>query len=194
GYMQLDGWFYPKGSSNIWSDHMGGIYTYTGDPTLFPQGLGAFQKQLGLSLLTQAKFIDPSSPYHQQYTISRYMSTDPNYWNTIAAYLKNAGIVAYEQDFLTAKYFPAINLNDPEAFVSNMANAMAANGIRMQYCGELPRYLLQSSMYSNLTTARVSGDHFARSRWDDFLYTSRLASALGIWSWSDVFMSTETNN
>jgi len=43
-------------------------------------------------------------------------------------------------------------------------------------------------------TIRVSGDHFGREKWDTFLYTSRLASALGIWPWCDVFMSRQTDN
>jgi hypothetical protein len=41
---------------------------------------------------------------------------------------------------------------------------------------------------------RVSDDRFDRNRWDTFLYTSRLAGALGVWPWADVFMSTERNN
>ncbi|HEV2471481.1 MAG TPA: hypothetical protein VGS41_02380, partial [Chthonomonadales bacterium] len=32
------------------------------------------------------------------------------------------------------------------------------------------------------------------NHWDQFLYCSQLASSLGIWPWSDVFMSTETAN
>ena len=40
----------------------------------------------------------------------------------------------------------------------------------------------------------LSDDRFDRNRWDTFLYTSRFASALGVWPWSDVFMSSETNN
>jgi hypothetical protein len=49
-------------------------------------------------------------------------------------------------------------------------------------------------MYNNLTTIHVSKDRFQSTRWDRFLYTPRLAAALGIWPWSDVFMSTETDN
>jgi hypothetical protein len=75
-----------------------------------------------------------------------------------------------------------------------MASAMAANGITMQYCSAMPRHFLQSSMYNNLTTIRVSRDRFSSTRWDSFLYASNLVSALGIWPWSDVFMSTETDN
>jgi hypothetical protein len=58
----------------------------------------------------------------------------------------------------------------------------------------LPRHFLQGARYGNLTTIRVSGDRFRREKWDTFLYTSRLASALGIWPWCDVFMSREADN
>jgi hypothetical protein len=61
----------------------------------------------------------------------------------------------------------------------------------MQYCMGTPRHLLQGSRYSNLTTARLSEDIFERSRWDEFLYASRLASALGVWPWTDVFESAD---
>jgi hypothetical protein len=53
---------------------------------------------------------------------------------------------------------------------------------------------LQSSKYSNLTTIRTSADRLTRDRWTDFLYTSRLASALGAWPFTDNFLSTETTH
>lgn len=194
GYMQLDDWWYPKGPYDTWTAQRKGIYTYNADPTLFPNGLQAFQQQLGLPLVTHAKYIDASSPYHSQYTMSNNVSTDPKYWNMVASYLQNGGAITYEQDWLCTQALPATNLTDPPAFLGNMASAMAANGLTMQYSMPLPRDFLQSSMYNNLTTIRVSGDRFQSSSWDRFLYTSQLASALGIWPWSDVFMSTETDN
>ncbi len=197
GYMQLDSWWYPKGSSDTWQGNgksRGGIYTYVAAPALFPNGLQAFQQQLGLPLVTHSRWIDTSSPYRTQYIMSNNVSIDPAYWNTIAGYLNNGGVISYEQDWLGSLALPATNLTDPNAFMNNMATSMAGNGITMQYCSALPRHFLQSSMYNNLTTIRVSGDRFQSSRWDRFLYTSRLAAALGIWPWSDVFMSTETDN
>ncbi len=198
GYMQLDSWWYPKGSSDTWlgdkSNDRGGIFTYSADPTIFPNGLQAFQRQLGLPLITHARWIDPNSPYRQAYAMSNNVSTDPRYWNAIADYLKHGGVITYEQDWLDHRAIPAMNLYDPGAFMDNMASAMANHGITMQYCLALPRFFLQSSKYNNLTTIRVSDDRFQRNRWDAFLYTSRLTGALGAWPWTDVFMSTETNN
>src|SRR6202011_2464256 len=54
--------------------------------------------------------------------------------------------------------------------------------------------ILQGSEYANVTNTRVSSDGFGSSRYHDFLYTSRLASAMGIWPWVDVFASTQTQN
>ena len=66
----------------------------------------------------------------------------------------------------------------------------------MQYCMPLPGTTCRapSTLYQNLVTTRVSDDGFDRNRWDEFLYDSRLASALGEWPWVDVFMSFEIDN
>jgi hypothetical protein len=194
GYLQLDSWFYPKGGSADWRDRSGGIYEYVADAMLFADGLTAFQQQLGLPLLTHARWIDPQSPYRQQYEISGNVSIDPLYWDAIAGYLQNAGVVTYEQDWLGAQAQTAFNLHDPNAFMDEMARAMSQNGLTMQYCMALPRHYLQTSRYDNITTIRASNDRFGRNRWNEFLYASRLAGALGVWPWSDVFMSSETDN
>jgi len=198
GYMELDSWFYPKGNAHTWqgdpTNDRGGIYVYRAAPDLFPNGLKAFQQQLGLPLVTHARWIDPSSPYQKLYNMSNDVSTDPQYWNQVAQYLKDSGVINYKQDWLNARALPVTNLTDPTAFMNNMASALAANGISIQYCMPLPRHFLQSSMYNNLLTIRVSPDRFQRSSWDWFLYASRLAGALGVWPHTDVFMSTETYN
>lgn len=48
--------------------------------------------------------------------------------------------------------------------------------------------------YPNVTTIRASTDRFSRANWTSFLYASRLASALGLWPFTDVFLSSETDN
>jgi hypothetical protein len=58
----------------------------------------------------------------------------------------------------------------------------------------LPRHFLQSTKYSNLMTTRVNFDHFMPQRYPHFFYSTRLASALGEWPWTDVYMSSEENN
>ncbi len=113
-------------------------------------------------------------------------------------YLADGGVFCYEQDWLSEIDYHSPELQTApgfgDAFADNMARAARERGLSLQYCMALPRFFLQGSRYANLTTIRTSGDRFERSHWDDFLYVSQLARAVGIWPWADVFMSTETNN
>lgn len=212
-YLQLDSWWYQKtrtspagkqeGPKNprlpegAWNAY-GGTLDYSAAPALFPQGLAAFQKQLGLPLIVHARWIDPASPYHKSYRISGIAPTDPRWWDDRAAYLAGSGVVCYEQDWLSEIYphspEMARTLGAGAAFADNMARATRRRGQTMQYCMATPRFFLQGAKYGNLTTIRASGDRFDRGKWNDFVYTSLLAHALGLWPWADVFMSTETDN
>lgn len=195
GYMQLDSWWYPKGgATSSWSHASGGINTFIADPTLFPEGLGAFHQQLGLPLVVHARWIDSHSPYRAEYAMSGNVPIDPTYWKMVMDYIASDGVVTYEQDWLSAQAHTALNLNDPGMFLNEMANSASADGLTLQYCMAMPYDYLQSTLYNNAVTIRVSNDHFVRARWDQFLYDSRFASALGLWPWSDVFMSDQTGN
>lgn len=193
GSMQLDSWWYPKGPDDAWTSH-GGIWTYTAAPGIFQPDLATFQASLGVPLVTHARWIDAGSPYRGQYTISGGVATDPQYWEDVATYLAASGVATYEQDWLGLNAQTAFNLTDPRAFLDNMAISMAKRGITMQYCMAMPEHFLQSTNYVNLTTIRTSQDGFGPTRWSDFLYSSQLAGALGIWPFSDVFSSTDQNS
>jgi hypothetical protein len=71
---------------------------------------------------------------------------------------------------------------------------MREQNMTVQYCSATARHFLQSAKYNNVTTIRTSMDRFDRARWTHFLYASRLASAAGVWPFTDVFMSNETGN
>lgn len=193
GSLQIDSWWYPKGPDNTWSSSQG-IWTYTADSALFPQGLAAFEAGLKVPITTHARWIDAASPYRSLYNLSNNVATDPAYWEATAAYIKAGGAAIYEQDWLGLNAEPVYNLTDPNAFLGNMSASMASRGIDIQYCMALPKHFLQSSLYSNVTSIRTSEDRFGSDRWTHFLYSSRFASALGLWPFSDVFMSTETGN
>ncbi len=212
-YLQLDSWWYyktytdPAGNTGKpendrlpleeWNRY-GGLIRYEAHPSLFPEGLAAFQRRVGLPLIAHNRWIDPASPYHQRYRISGFAALDPLWWREIIGYLSSAQVVTYEQDWLNVIYEHspelATSLQAGDAFTDGMARAAQEKGLSLQYSMALPRHFLQGARYGNLTTIRVSGDRFRREKWDTFLYTSRLASALGIWPWCDVFMSRETDN
>ena len=194
GYMQLDSWWYPKGPQAQWTDDQDGEYLYEADPQLFPDGLAAVREQLGLPLVTHARWIDPSSPYQSEYQMSGGVVTDPRFWQNRMSYLRAGGVTTYEQDWLSGGAQPAYNLTAPDEFFGNMAKYAAASGLTIQYCMPLPRDYLQTTLYDNVTHLRVSSDRFESGKWDQFLYDSQLARSVGMWPWSDVFMSTETTN
>ena len=217
GYMQLDSWFYPKTFKSLqnqesnkprskdpripagsWNRY-GGLLEYTAHPDLFPQGLAAFDKTLGVPLVTHNRWIDPESPYHRDYKISGVAGVDPKYWDKIIGGIGTGGVKTYEQDWLNYIYNDSPELSTTtsagDAFMDDMASACAAHGLTMQYCMVLPRHLMQGgAKYPNLTTVRVSGDRLDRGKWREFVYGSRLASALGVWPWTDVSRSKETGN
>jgi hypothetical protein len=191
-YMQLDSWWYPKGAAQDWAQGDAGEYLYEAAPALFANGLAAFQQTLGIPLLTHARWIDPSSPYRTQYQTSGNTVIDPAFWTMVANYLQPAGVVTYEQDWLSVNGIPiTTNLTDQDAYLDNMASAMQTAGIDMQYCEPLAKHILQSTKYQNLTNSRVSDDGFARNRWRTYFYGSRLATAVGVLPWTDVFKSTD---
>lgn len=192
-YMQLDSWWYPKAKGDNPNGDNGEM-VYQADPTIFPDGLQAFHEKMGLPFATHARWISPESPYRKQYRISKNVSIDPRFWSAIAGYLNKSGVVIYEQDWLDHNARPAIDIAQSHDFLSMMASAMASKGIGIQYCMALPGYFLASTQFQNVRTIRSSDDHFIRARWDWFLYTSELAHAVGLWPWSDVFMSNELPN
>jgi hypothetical protein len=212
-YLQLDSWWYyktftdadgkigkikaPKLPPGEWNRY-GGLMEYKAHPAVFPDGLKAFDKSIGLPLVTHNRWIDPESPYHQKYNISGIAAVDPKWWNDVMGYIHRAGVETYEQDWLDHIYYysPAFssNLDTGENFLDDMASACKKLGMTVQYCMAYPCFFLQGSRYDNLTTIRPSGDRFNRDKWNDFLYTSRLADSMGIRPWADVFMSGETNN
>jgi hypothetical protein len=195
GYMQLDAWWYPKGPTRSWTHSNSGEYLYEADESLFPRGLAAFQRSLGLPLITHGKWVDPSSPYRAEHTWSNNVAIDPAFWNGVAGYIAAGGVAVYEQDFIDSQAAPSTqNLTDQDAYLDHMAQAMAAQGLTMQYCMPGPQHYLQSTKYSNLLTIRVSVDRFEFKRYREFLHESLLASSVGLWPWSDTFDSSETEN
>ena len=189
GSVELDSWHYPKGSPPSWTNNGYGLDTFVADPTIFPNGLAAFQQSLGLPLITHTRWIDPSSPLRNKYTVSGFVATDPQYWKDFAAYLSSSGVQVLEQDWLCGPAVPDFNLTDPYAFLDNMASAMQAAGLSIVYCMPLWTHIMQSTRYDNVIAVRSSSDNFMRARWDELLFNARIASAVGLWPFADAFKS-----
>jgi hypothetical protein len=150
--------------------------------------------KLGLPLIVHNRWIDAASPYRGTYAISGNVPVDRRLWDQWMRSLRTAGVRMYEQDWLSGPAVPERDLASGDAFMDAMSGAARTAGIALQYCMPLPRHFLQGSRYSNLLTIRTSGDRFDKGHWKELLFNARLASALGEWPWSDVFMSAETSN
>ena len=206
-YLELDSWWYrkdatgydghkvhammPKYRDQAW-DQFGGTTHYTASRHLFPKGLKVFAAKVGLPLVVHGRWISPKSPYALRYKITGVAPVDIRFWNHIATYLHNNGVDTYQQDWINDialnSHF-ASSLTAGHDFYHNMAAGMAAHGIRVMYCMPLPSALLESSTLSNVIATRVSGDHLVPARYYHSLFTSRFASALGLWPWDDVCAS-----
>jgi len=158
-YLQLDSWWYyktytdPAGKTGKpendrlpleeWNRY-GGLIKYEAHPSLFPEGLAAFQQRVGLPLIAHNRWIDPASPYHQRYRISGFAALDPDWWREIIGYLSSAQVVTYEQDWLNVIYEHspelAASLEAGDAFADGMALAAQEKGLSMQYSMALPRH------------------------------------------------------
>lgn len=193
GYMQLDSWWYPKQKGNTAKGDNGALI-YRADKQIFPDGLDGFHKQLDLPLVTHARWISEGSPYRSEYKMSNNVIIDPRFWSSTAGYLKAGGVAVYEQDWLDENARPAMDIAQSHEFLSEMASAMRREDMAIQYCMALPAYFMASTEFPNLRTIRTSDDRFGPNRYDSFLYTSALGHALGLWPWSDVFMSSELSN
>ena len=194
GAMELDSWYYPKGSPASWTSNGSGMDTFVADPTLFPQGLAAFQQTLGLPLITHARWIDPSSPLRNQYQISGNVAIDPKYWQDYAGYMVSNNVAVLEQDWLSNRAVTNFNLTDPDAFLDNMAAALGSVGRGIIYCMPLSTHILQSSKYDNVVAVRVSSDAFQRARWDQLMFDSVIPSALGLWPFADELESANVKD
>ena len=194
GSLELDSWHYAKGSPPSWTNNGFGLDTFQADPTIFPDGLGAFQQSFGLPLITHTRWIDPTSPLRDKYRMSGFVSIDPQYWKDYAQYLSNNGVDVLEQDWLSGPAITDFNLTDPYAFLDNMASAMQAAGRSIIYCMPMWTHIMQSTKYDNVIAARISNDNFLRARWDELLFNSRVTSAVGLWPFPDAFKSVNARD
>src|ERR1051326_818415 len=189
--MELDSWHYPKGSPPAWNQSSGGLATYQADTTIFPKGLKNFQSSLGIPLIAHSRWIDANSDLRNKYKISGNVSIDPKYWLDYAQYLSHKGVEGLGQDWLSGPANTDFNLTAPDAFLDNMAAGMQSAGLNIVYCMPTWAHILQSTKYSHVLVARVANDGLVRTHWDELLFNSRIAGAVGLWPFTDAYTSAK---
>jgi hypothetical protein len=207
GYFQLDSWWYPKADIQEKSSHYrGGFLLWEPIPEMFPQGLPAFQKELGLPLVAHNRYCAEQSPYCARYACvpgtdpkkHGAYPTDPKFWDEIMDNAVKYGIKVYEQDWLYTNMamvpWMRAGLHNAESWYDNMAGAAAKRGLTMQLCMASPEFFMQQLKHNNATHARVSHDYkgglFKNFFWTPFHKASLFAYAVGMWPFKDNFQTT----
>jgi hypothetical protein len=190
-------------------DRKEGLYEPRSD--LFPEGLARFHEKLGKPLMLYMMWIEAGGPYRKQYA---YFATDPGeipgamgdvfytpeYWKYTADKLASWGTVLLQHDFLSdyeGNRVMMAGLNKMDVYFKNMARALQAKGIDMQYCMALPRNILESTENPIMVSLQGTDDHHVPMAepkpqpdnpdnhdpfwWKHAIFTSALYGALGIW-------------
>jgi hypothetical protein len=172
--------------------------TYRAHPSLFPDGLEAFHKKIDLPLITHSRWMSPYSDYHKQYQTSGLGMIDVRFWEETAEYLKNSGVVLYEQDWPDKIYNESPEMhksvNLAADFMDNMSKGMEKHGLDIEYFAALPRQFMDASRLSNVVMIRSNLDRFEPEKWTDALYAARLIRSVGAWPHGDNLLSSETDN
>lgn len=209
-YLQLDSWWYDKSLDEVEGKYLrenlpkeswncyGGFTTYRAHPSLFPDGLEGFHKRIGLPLVTHSRWMSPYSEYHKRYETSGLGMIDIRFWEETAEYLKDSGVVVYEQDHPDRVYNQSPEMHKSVSlaadYLGNMAKGMERHGVDVEYFAPLPRQILEACRLSNVVMIRSNADRFERGKWTDALYASRLIRSVGSWPHGDNLFSHETDN
>jgi hypothetical protein len=178
---------------------------------LFPEGLTRFHEKLGKPLMLYMMWIEAGGPYRQQYA---YFATDPGeipmamgdvfytpeYWQYTADKLASWGAILLQHDYLSdyeGNRAMMAGLDKMDVYFKNMAKALQAKGIDIQYCMALPRNILESTENPIMVSLQGTDDHHVPMAepkpqldnpdnndpfaWKHVIFTSALYGALGIW-------------
>ena len=200
GYFQLDSWWYFKTPGLL---SPGGLIRWEPQPQMFPDGLTAFQEQLGLPLVAHNRWFAIENDYVDDYEF--VFDTEmalPVKRDLFDHFIDDAvawGIETYEQDWLMAQFFGLAYLRNhvahAEDWMAHINDAAAARGLTVQLCMAGGAHLMDAVDRGAVTTARTSIDYrrdiSKESYWPQFHTVNLLAAALGVWPFKDNFHSSE---
>jgi len=206
GYFQIDSWWYPKAKSNsILGAFRGGALLWEPIPEMFPKGLAAFRKELGLPLIAHNRWYDRKSPYCEKYKCvygkghkTASLPIDAKFWDEIMDNAVSYGVEVYEQDWLATQMsmIPWLRsgFGNASSWFDAMISSAKRHGLTMQLCMAGPEFFLQQMKHDIVTQVRCSGDYIARIPktfyWPKFHKTSMFAYAVGLWPFKDNFQSS----
>jgi hypothetical protein len=171
---------------------------------LFPHGLAWLREKLGVPLEAYYCWLAPKGPYPKEYphyaTPSSqtpgagmgdvYYSSD--YWRYTADKVASWGDILFQHDFLSVYEGDPVmmaGINRMDTYFKNMAKALQAKGLTMQYCMQLPRNIMESTENPIVVSVQGSWDHHIPTPeqdddpyvWKHLIFTSAFYGAVGIW-------------
>jgi hypothetical protein len=176
---------------------------------LFPHGLKWLSEKLGAPLEAYLCWIDPNGPYRKKYpffeTPKGYVPGDSmgdvfyseTFWNDTANKLASWGTTLLQQDYQSVYEGDPVmmsNLNRMNSYFKNMANALSAKGMTIQYCMQLPRNIMESTENPIMVSLQGSWDHHVNAAepehrhtdddpyvWKHLIFSTAFYGAVGIW-------------
>ena len=197
-YVLLDSWWYYKGIGD-------GVKTWEAMPSIFPDGMLALQKSLGVPFQLHNRFWAPDNTYSTRNggaypfitDILKAVPISQQFWDDLMRNASLNGMIVYEQDWLYNELEGVTALHSypglAEMWLEQMAQGALKNQITIQYCMPYMRHLLQSLAFPAVTQARASDD-YRTWFWHDPQWqigeTSLVYKALGLAPSKDVFWTT----
>lgn len=204
GYFQIDSWWYFKdGTAGLFPP--AGLVRWEPRPEVFPEGLEAFQQALGLPLVAHNRWFDSVNDYLDEYEFviegDMALPTGQGVFDRFMADAKRWGVFTYEQDWLVTQYwglsYLRSHVDHAADWMGHMDAAAAGQGLTMQLCMPGAAHLMDSVFRQTPTTTRTSTDYKANlskeTYWPAYTTINLLASALRLWPFKDVFLSSEVH-
>ncbi|RJO68104.1 MAG: hypothetical protein C4523_07760 [Myxococcales bacterium] len=203
GYLQLDSWWYFK--ANMGGLAPGGLIRWEPILEMFPDGLAAFQQNLGLPLILHNRWFAKDNGYRERYSfvddVEMAFPLDGGVFDDFMGDAASWGAITYEQDWLMPQFWGVSYLRQgvgrAEQWMAWMDDAAQAHGLTMQLCMAGAAHLLDSLDRATPTSVRTSIDYTPslskECYWPEFHTVNLLAWALGLWPFKDNFHASETH-
>jgi hypothetical protein len=177
---------------------------------LFPEGLAKFHERLGKPLQLYYMWIRSHGPYRKKYAFFDVGGEIPgsmgdvfysaDYWQDAADKLASWGTILLQHDYLSdyeGNQVMMSAIDKMDAYFKNMAKALQAKGIDIQYCMQLPRNIMESTENPVMVSLQGTDDHHVPMAepqqqrdnpdnhdplaWKHVIFTSAFYGAVGIW-------------
>ena len=204
GHWQFDSWFYPKDPGHIApGGGGGGVTNWTALPSVFPSGMAAIQKVIGLPTIMHNRQWSMHSDYIHNWTDLTWqtgpkwaMADDPEaFFRRFFTQQDGWGLSMYEQDWMCEEYDNTAalrtNLTLADLWLRGMAVGAQSSGRTIQYCMPYAHDILATPSLPAVTNARATDDYF-HGRYPQWSIggTAILYWALGLLPFKDGFYSS----